>query len=118
MKKFFITVLFAGLFVTANSVWAQDKVQTKEATETKAACCADKKDGTKAACCADKKEGTKAACCADKKDGTKAACCTDKKDGTKAACCADKKVTAKSCSKTAACTKKSAPAETAPSEKK
>jgi len=96
MKKFFITILFAGLFVTATSVWAQSgtqKAQTKATTETKApakACCADKnasctaKASDKKACCADKKDGTKAACCANKKDGTKAACCTNKSATTDA----------------------------------
>jgi len=105
MKKFFITIVFAGLFVMASSVFAQSdaqKAQTKATTETKApakvcsadkkACCTAKAGETKA-CCADKKDGTKAACCADKKDGTKAACCVDKKDGAKAACCTNKSAT-------------------------
>jgi len=103
MKKFIIMVLFAGLFVTANSVWAQSNTQKPKAatTVTKApvskeatkACAVDNKDATKAACCADKKDGTKPACCADKKDGTKPACCADKKDGTKPACCTSKSAT-------------------------
>ena len=101
MKRFFITVLFAGLFVTASSVWASgdiqtDKAQTKvekkevpaaKAGETKA-CCADKtaKAGETKACCADKtaKAGEKKACCSDKtaKAGEKKACCTTKKAAT------------------------------------
>jgi len=93
MKKILIAALCVGLFVTANSVWAQknNKVQPKAkvenaekkttvTTEATKVCCADKK-----ACCADKK-----ACCAAKAGDKKGACVNvDKKAAT---CCANKVV--------------------------
>jgi len=92
MKKFFITVLFVGLFVTANSAWAlnnyqQDKAATKvenaenntAAAKETAKTCTDKKEGCTAKACETK------ACCANKKNGTKAACCANKTAATKEA---------------------------------
>jgi len=87
MKKFFIAALCVGLFVSVNSVSAQQntKVQPKPKVEnavkkatatttTPKACCADKQ-----ACCADKK-----ACCdATAKAGDTKACCTTKLNDTK-----------------------------------
>jgi len=129
MKKFFITALCAGLFVTASSAWAsiddpQDKAPVKkECVEKKAdvastdgtkACCAEKKAccAEKKACCAENtaKAGETKACCAEKK-----ACCaesTAKVSETKA-CCAEKK----DCPKTA-CINKEADKDTKSSGKK
>ena len=94
MKKIFIAALCVGLFVTANSVWAQqdNKARTKakvENTEKKTtvtkettkACCADKKT-----CCDATKAGDKKACCNAAKAGDKKACCNAKLSDTKAAC--------------------------------
>ena len=88
MKKFFVMILFAALFISANSVCAlNDSQQDKTATKVENA---DKKEnctaqaGEKKACCADKKEkctaqaGEKKACCAEKKDASKASCCAKK----------------------------------------
>jgi len=100
MKKIFIAALCVGLFVTANSISAQqnNKVQPKakvenaekKTTATTKACCADKK-----ACCDATKAGDKKACCDAAKAGDKKACCTTKLSGSKAASkvACDKKVT-------------------------
>jgi hypothetical protein len=86
MKKFFILALFVGLFVSANSVWAQND-NKKSKTPAKVEATVKKADTPKAAaCCAESKEGCSAkaggtgACCAEKKTDTKAAasCCTNK----------------------------------------
>jgi len=86
MKKFFIAALCVGLFVTANSVSAQQntKVQPKPKVEnavkkatatttttvTPKACCVDKQ-----ACCDAAKATEKTTCCATKA-GDKIATCT------------------------------------------
>jgi len=111
MKKIFMVALCVGLFITANSVWAQqgNKARTKAKVEnaekkttatkeTTKACCADKK-----ACCDATKAGDKKACCDAAKAGDKKACCTtklsDSKAASKVAC--DKKVTTCSANKVA-----------------
>jgi hypothetical protein len=86
MKKILISVLFAGLFLTANSVWAlgdnqKDKAPAKVENTEKKACC-EKKEACcekKEACC-EKKE----ACC-EKKEA-----CTKKADAKTSACCTKK----------------------------
>jgi hypothetical protein len=106
MRKIFITFLFAGLLLTANSVvWAQDKAPAKVVNTEKKAAVA--KDATKA-CCAENK-----ACC-EAKAGEKKACC-DAKAGDAKACCAEKKTCPAA---TAACTNKEATKETKSAGKK
>jgi len=108
MKKFFIAALCVGLFVSVNSVSAQQntKVQPKpkvENAEKKAtattvapkACCVDKK-----ACCDAAKAGEKTTCCATKAGDKNATCTSANKKvacataDQKPACCANKAVTA------------------------
>ena len=84
MKKYFVLLLFAGLFVTVSSAWASnddknDKATAKVETTVKKADAP--KQTTTAACCAAE---TKTACCA---TAATAACCTEKKADTKATAC-------------------------------
>ena len=114
MKRFFITVLCASLFIAIISVWAlgnnqQDKAPAKKENVEKKACCAEKKEG-----CPSQAEGEKKACCTEKKEGCpsqaegeKKACCKEKKEGCpsqaggeKKACCKEKK---EGCAETKAC---------------
>lgn len=89
MKRFFITVLFVGLFVTVNTVWAsgdnkKDKAPAKVENAEKKACAS---TGEGKACCAEKKEGEAKACCSEKKDGkANASCCAEKKEGKATSC--------------------------------
>jgi len=97
MKRFFITILFASLFVTASSVWAsgdnqQDKAPVaKEKVEKKGSA----SKNTTPACCAEKKASNNA------KAGESKGCCSEKK----ASCGAKAKETKAGCPGKATCQK-------------